>query len=1094
MAKQPQQREEGSAVTAPPVHGTTGKMTVTQTTEEATFDPYFQSHLDDTTQVIWATRPIVLTQATTTGPPSGAHPTSLLTRSPDDGVVYVASDRDLVVYADQLTVRGTLRFVKSATANDSAGPNGCQVTIMARELLTDGTAILDVSGGQGPSPAPPGKDWGISRPTPGTAGSDQVPSKFQADVIKLSSGDYSWWLNNQQHAWEGQRFGDPAGTGESSNLPGSDQHDPNSPLNGQPGAAGGPGGRGGAVSLRLSHLDTNAALTVRANGGVGGDGRKGQMGGTGGPGGKGHDPIDASISDGSWSGSCTITPMYPGGRGGRGGKGGKGGAAGKGGDGGQIHVCVRSGSADSIDASAPNVTAGPWGAPGAGGDHGDNGGCGFNPPYWRRDPNFAGTPTWETLRADPIESPTTPEGGDPGDDPKKAALQPADGTSKIAPNCSAPVLLGTDASQTDPLPYPLSGYLLMLVEQLRTDLLMAPYQPPSPEMSDRVAWLTDLLAYQAVDPGEVDILDAIRGQAQILGKCVKHKLDYFGHNKVFAPLGSMNLFQAAFNRLVDTFNGLQTDYDTLVKQIQSQRTTQLTKAQIKFQSQASDFKQKENTEEKYFTKLGERITGNDASELAAAKERFKKYETELADAISGACGLNFEDFVTALGQFSFFGEHGPQQAAMAVSQAVGLLDTGLTKCIGLDGTKYSKDLLLHQLAEVTNLQDAWTEYSTKGTIGGIKLTDPGGLQLLIGRQSELDTLCDKIWNLKTDEDKKPPAQGLKEAFNDFVSAAQQQNADILAYNESVTRWQQASASAAHANAAATHTAAELANKDRPGLSSTASQMAHMVMRAKDDCISELYLACRAYWMWSLQPGDPLGKILTDFSVGEPLALSPDVLKTASDQVYVSTATEIAARLSNRGNWKPPNVPGSKEPGVLVCFSKATHHHQLIQDLRTNRQATFYLEPARKKDDSANPFNGLGDVRIWKVRPWVVGAKVRAPKVGGAKTKHLLRVDLTHGGRERIVDPHTDHVHVIHHEPVHIHFQYDLSKPVGSGEAVTMESLSCQDADGVAQNVDAALVGPFTKWEVDIRKYNDPNLDTSGISELRVEFFCFVRPF
>ena len=413
--------------------------------------------------------------------------------------------------------------------------------------------------------------------------------------------------------------------------------------------------------------------------------------------------------------------------------------------------------------------------------------------------------------------------------------------------------------------------------------------------------------------------------------------------------------------------------------------------------------------------------------LAAAKERFKKCETDLADAISGACGLQFDDFVTALGQFSFFGEHGPQQAAMAASQALGLLDTGLNKCTGLDGTKYSKDLLLHQLAEVTNLDEGWTEYQTKGTIGGIQLTDPGGVQLLIGRQSELDKLCDKLWNLKSEQDKKPPAQELKQAFDDFVSAVQQRNADILAYNESVTRWQQASASAAHASAAATHAGDELANQDRPGLSSTASQMAHMVMRAKDDCISELYLACRAYWMWSLQSGDPLAKILTDFSVGEPLALSPGVLSTASEQVYVSTTAEIAARLSNRGNWKPPNVPGCKEPGVLVCFSTATHP-QLIQDLRTNRRATFYLEPARKKDDSANPFNGLGDVRIWKVRPWVVGAKVRPLKVGATKTKHLLRVDLTHGRHERIVDPQTDSVHVIHHEPVHIHFQYDLTNP------------------------------------------------------------------
>ena len=183
-------------------------------------DPYVRNLLDAKRQVVLAARPITIAQ-------DGAD---------EDGVVQIAANRDLVVIADEVTVRGAIQ-ARSAPAEGSLdGPNGRTVLILARSLDTiPGTrrdaqgrpedARLDASGGDGTTstviwtaPAGSGKDGGRG---------------------------HSIW-----HAFQNNDVAD----GETGG-PGSQ---------GQPGKDGGNGGKGGTIDLRCGFTTTRTALACRA--------------------------------------------------------------------------------------------------------------------------------------------------------------------------------------------------------------------------------------------------------------------------------------------------------------------------------------------------------------------------------------------------------------------------------------------------------------------------------------------------------------------------------------------------------------------------------------------------------------------------------------------------------------------------------------------------------------------------------------------------------------------------------------------------------------------------------------------------------------
>jgi hypothetical protein len=1043
---------------------------------DADHDPYYHRTENDSTQVIWAMRPIVLTQTDDSTQGTSAGNAGATQDASAVVPVNVVRTKDLVVYADQVTLKGTIRLhpdpalpalvqqLNQELAKPTAQQNsqvihdlGDQikqkargaVTIVARELVTDGAAVIDASGDIGATLT--AQDW--PQPAPPPSGNKGAPGPL-GQCISLN--DYGVFCSPEDNP-----YGPDAGDGESSDLP-NGTHNPNSRLNGQPGKDGGAGGQGGTVRLRFGQLDTNAALTLVSKGGQGGNGLRGQNGMKGGDGGDGVAPqkcgqyMDMQTAAGG------------GGVGGRGGKGGKGGDAGRGGNGGTIDVAIRSGNTSTLTTPADGLDPGGWGSVGQGGTGGPRGESGL--PHQTK-------PSLEQMynlkfKIRPGAKGDNGAAGAAGTEKDASGQyikpQAVKGTRTDHPNCDA-------AQLSDGLDAPLTGYLMMAVERLRADLLVYGYEVPD-DVKARIAWLKDLLAgYTPTDTSEIDQLDAVRGQIQTLGHRANAGLDYFGHGPAFAPLGSMDFHSNAFNDAVSTLSLLQTDYDSIVTALSASQdqADQLRLARKKFDGDDAGYKSAADDEEKTFMTLAQQIGNEDAQAISDAQTKVKKYKDLVEDQINAQCGCGFDDFLQAIGQFAFFGEAGPQQAAMVVSQVGGLIDTGVSKCVMADGTKVDKRYVIHKVTEVADLKKPLEGY--KATPGGITLDDPGAA-LLVGQQKQLDDLCDKLWgNIAA-------ADELQKAFDAYVAAVQTRNADILAYNESLGRWREYSASAAQAEAAGNAADSEIAKLAEPGAPTTAAQLARMVSSAKADCIEHLYLASRAYWFWSMKAGNPLSSVLQSFALGYPLALTADTLSAAKQQVFEDRTEETEKRLGNRGSGPDPRGPSR---GITITFALETD--PVIAALRTSGTATFTLFPGRKKPDPTNKFSGQGDVRLLEVRPWVYDA---------ATSDNMLEVEIIHSGRETVVNPENDHVQIVRHNPVTITSRCDMSQGVGTLASIRRgtNNPSLTRLYSVSDNqVCANSIGPFTTWRVNIDPTKNSKLDRTKISKLEIEFLCYMTP-
>ncbi len=565
-------------------------------------------------------------------------------------------------------------------------------------------------------------------------------------------------------------------------------------MTGKKGANGGAGGKGGTISLRCAHFAIGAALGLNADGGDGGTGLPGQAGGVGGTGGQGHSGGTPCWMYDDVLGTDVAGQTQPvaGGNGGRGGFGGDGGDAGAGGTPGTIAVRLLEGTVSPhidpmlrINAGGGPASAAAPGSPGDGGPHGDN------PPDAGLVPDKG------------------PQGGSgkPGKIWDRGASVPID----VTETCAAEAL-------TESLTQPLTGFLLMLFERLRTDLLIAGTSKTAltdDELNQRIAWIGTLLnAYTPVDPAELPTLDGLQGQADTMAKRATSGLDYYGNGPSYAPLGSVDFHRDEFTNAQKLLTTAQADYNTLLDAFQKNTVSvqRLGDARQSLVDEKSKYDAAIDPTRNQVIDLLERIRDADEALKTQQTSLIEKDDGSLKAAINSSSGVNFEhleDFLDCLDQFAFMGEHGPQGAALVIGQLGKLINTGVTKCIQDDGTKADKTYLIDKLTQVDDLSGALSGYDVKqGTISGIQLKDPGAVKLL-GRQKDLDDFCQKLWNFKE-------AQKLKKDFDAYVAAVQARNADILNLNQTLSLLHGYLAGSQQAAAGASEKTDEMAVLSMPG--------------------------------------------------------------------------------------------------------------------------------------------------------------------------------------------------------------------------------------------------------------------------------------
>jgi len=660
---------------------------------------------------------------------------------------------------------------------------------------------------------------------------------------------------------------------------------------------------------------------------------------------------------------------------------------------------------------------------------------------------------------------------------------------------------------------PMSGYLFMLLETIRSAMLAAGVTatvhnvisaasppgaqgaPDDDKLSLRMSWLGSLLnLYTPLSGGEMSTLDGLRSVATMMARRWAAGLDYYGHSAMYAPLGSMDLHLDAFTHAVNSYDDAQQRLAQLsgAATTGTNETDLLAQTKAKLQADQTAYDTAANDLRKQIPTILDSIKLRQADLDGARAKLLTPDAQALHDALRSEFSANAADVFECLSQFAFFPEMGPQKGAMMIGQLGKLIYNGATKVRLDDEQTAGKDYLIQQLAEVSDFSTALGELSTKGTTEGIALADPGAVKLL-SLKKDLDAFCEKLFV------KHPAAEKLKKDFDDFVTSVQQRNADIVAFNETLSLLEGYLAGSNQTAASLSDDGEDIAFRGSPGAPTMTAQANRMLQRSRDDAIHQLYLASRAYFMWALDPDDQLSKNLSLFAGGNDLALEPETLNQVESAMYVTRAQAIDARLSDGGGWRPDRAAPLQARGIFAEFTNATHPEALKALLTKSADgiySTVLILPAVRfgtaVEGSLFGTVGVADVRLRRVRAWIIGARTE---------DQILQLTISHIGRETMVTP-MDEPMDVHHPKLDVQMSYDMSfgecnpQCLANVRQANADGDILFDADGLRpQKVPlAGLVGPFGAWKVSLRDLDNRKLDMSGVTAVRFEFFCHVRAF
>jgi hypothetical protein len=165
--------------------------------------------------------------------------------------------------------------------------------------------------------------------------------------------------------------------------------------------------------------------------------------------------------------------------------------------------------------------------------------------------------------------------------------------------------------------------------------------------------------------------------------------------------------------------------------------------------------------------------------------------------------------------------------------------------------------------------------------------------------------------------------------------------------------------------------------------------------------------------------------------------------------------------------------------------------RIIKDIAAILGQKQIWEPKTK----TNPFDGHAEVRVIKVRAWILGVKT--------SNSTPCHVDLKHMGNE-FFRREDGAIVELSHKPVDgVGFSYDWSKVLWNipGGYVEKPALSLEhggmDGDLILQGKYAdwdniPLIGPFAQWEIKIDAGKHTGLDRSQISAVCLDFHVLSK--
>jgi hypothetical protein len=658
------------------------------------------------------------------------------------------------------------------------------------------------------------------------------------------------------------------------------------------------------------------------------------------------------------------------------------------------------------------------------------------------------------------------------------------------------------------------------------------------KVGDRLVWLTKLLtaAQQAGDDSQKKLAALLYQPALTALNNHRDGLDYFGRTESYTPKLSFNSYKTS---LTDSLESLHTIEEARNKYFASLHdnkndTADLAAAITTTSSQISLLSERKTKIRGELDKTSGTIDELDGklnqNELA---DKLRKFETQ----IKSAFGLSWQTFFNCLGMLSFMNVNEPRNAtntltkvggyasagAMAASQLGAMINEGVNKVLNDSGEPVSKNYVLTQVEVIKGDVRLQSEFQKRQN--GFLTADSS--KRLVVELDRFRSMCRQFYRSA------PAAEALRKELDEFIDTITSRNLQIDYFNSLLIEMRQLAGEIGAFELQKGTLQGNLTKISTPGLPAMANFVSGLYERAKATCISDLYKAFRAGAFWALEPYGGFYDLLGD---------SPDAITHATLVVY---RNQLMAQLHEalENARATPNVfpkEGVTRGAVIVLTPHS--HQEFFSDLLTKSWAEFELEPATKAStqpsptyspttaawcsaerpiyapDAPNPFHGKLNVRLTKVRTWMVGMTTDT-------IAHT--VVTTHLGREQFRrsddvpyptrtvpagerDLNKRNAEYVTHKATPIPFRYDPTdlrydpaKP--DTEAFTPGSLTSRwvpasmDGDmgfpsvGLAalpDNSEYAPIGPFGKWRVEVRPQDNHNLNLKGLSAVIIEMHGF----
>jgi hypothetical protein len=526
--------------------------------------------------------------------------------------------------------------------------------------------------------------------------------------------------------------------------------------------------------------------------------------------------------------------------------------------------------------------------------------------------------------------------------------------------------------------------------------------------------------------------------------------DYYGYPYNHVPILSFEFCREQLNDLIQNFQVISEEYTTL---LETAGDIEKTKSALTSARKQAEYKRNDNNNKLVSLNAKLTFTGQIISGYKTVIEEKAKLVSlkisKLKEDIEKYFDWNWDNLFSSLGSLAF----APESEVMWVTQGSKILFDGDTKITTNEGEQINKAYLISHIRSISKDVDSLKEGYSLMPDGSINPEDPGASKL-IGDAESIENLIDQVSERIDEED-------VVEALQDYVSTVVERNNQILTYNAIATLILQTIEEQKKLASDINQYNQRVINQLTTISPEYNAFVARMYFNSITQLFEMMYLTVRSYNFWALTSDN-----VFDFLGGNPREITYSTLLNSQNQI-IGKYKDAVVNFGTSCSYFPAT---NKNKGIEYKLNA------LQVDFMKKNYETMIKIPlvCKETSHSKNPFAGLSNVRITKVRCYLNGIVAKP----GVKNSEVL-LNITHTGQEQITS-RDNGTQTFSHDIRKVPFKYDFKK----------NKILIDGDFGVHYPEDHtpyALFGPFTTWKIEVDESYREQVDLENIEGIVLEF-------